>query len=869
MSLLQKLRKSFAPDREIDDELAFHIDEKTHDLIAGGMAPDAARNAAQRAFGNPALLRDQTRDADTFAWLDAIRRDLTIAVRSLARRKGLTITAILSLAIGIGATTALFGFADPVFLRPLPIPHPEEVVAIAETNHGERSGSNALRMADWAAQVPGFSAVGGYYSESSILTGEGSPVRLHVLRSFGKFLAVLGEQPTLGRPFTDQEERGLGEPVALLSARIWKSRYHADPSTIGRVLRLNGTATTVIGVLPEGARYPEAIDVLTPAPITVQKSSRRAGFLQVIARMKPGISKERIQSELQTVAARLAAAYPATDANRAAHAVGLQEDAGQDARRPVLLLFGTAALVLLIACVNVASLLLARAVERQRETSIRLALGASRGSLLGHYLSESFVLSLAGGLGGLALGKLGFTVLLRFLPKGLDLPAPATFDWRVAFFGLAAALVSGLVFGWAPAWEAAFRTRLSHLRTGTRTTTGLGGLWARRFLVAAQVALSVLLLVAVGLSAKSLYLIREMPLGIAPASLLTMQINFAWDTPPARLEGFSTRVLDELRGTPGVISVGMVDRLPLGGGTQSGPVGIRGVELSPELQARQVDYRSYKGDYFRAAGISFLAGREPRTRATDAGPGEVVVNEALARRFFPNGDALGRSLTTNPKPRAGQSSEYYEITGIVSDVRVTPTQTEQPAEVFLPSRESYWPYQNYIVKAAGDPTMLARAAREAVKRVDPNQLIDKIAPMRDEISGASSDRQIRLWLLGCFGVIAMILAAIGLYGVLASDVAQRTNEIGIRMALGADPRRIARDMVLRGLVIAGVGIAVGLAAALLLGRVVASFLYGVEPGDPMVLAGVVCLLAGVAAGASYLPARRAAGVDPVVALRHD
>jgi predicted permease len=834
----------------IAEELLFHLEEKTRENMNAGMDHAAARESAMRSFGNQSLFGDSMRDVDVLLWLDHLRRDMLHAVRGLARRPGLAFTVIASLALGIGAVTALFSFADAVFLRPLPFPHPEQILAIDESKKGEPSNSNPVRMKDWAAQVPSLTAVGGYYGEGLVLTGEGSPVRLQTLRAFGSLMDALGIVPVLGRGFTPEEQASLGEPVILLGNQVWRSLYHADTKVPGRVLHLNGAAYTVIGVLPPDLRFPDPVDAIVPAPPGLRDASRRSGFLSIVARRKPDVTLAQVQAQLSTVAQRLAKQFPATDKDRSAQAVPLQRELGADARSPILLLFGAAALLLLIACVNVASLLLSRAVERKKESSIRISLGAGRAVLIRQFLAESLVLSLAGGVFGLLAGKLAMTGLMHLMPSDLALPAAPEYNWRAALFALFVSLASGLFFGWAPAWQAAH----ARLTESYRATSSASGLWTRKFLVMGQVALSVLLLVAVGLVAKSLYRIESSPLGFQSASVLTAQINFPWDTSPARLAGYSNRALETLGDLPGVAAVGMVDRLPLKGATQTGPITVRGAELPEELKEKAIDQRAIKGEYFRAAGIPILAGR------ADLRPLEAVVNRTLERRYFPLGGVIGRQISTNAK-------QYFTIVGVVGDVRVETTQTGQPAEMFILADDTYWPLQNYVIRAVGDPSTIAASVRQALLRADPNQMIDKITSMNSALHETSSSERTRVWLLGTFAAIALLLAAIGLYGVLSSDVAQRRVEIGIRLALGAESGGILSRMVSQGVLLAAAGLAAGLVAALLLTRLVKSFLYGVAPTDPLVFGAVALLMIVIAAAASWIPALRASRVDPAIALR--
>lgn len=862
----------------IAEEQEFHIEQRTRDNIARGLSPAEARADAVRRFGNTALLRDRTLDADRLAGLDALVRDTRLAVRMLSRRRGFAVAAVCSLALGIGANSAIFSIVDAVLLRPLPLPAADRLVVIEESENGEESGSNPARMADWARQVKDLVAAAGFYGEGLVLTGLGEPVRLDAVRTVGRPLAVLGIRPLLGREFTPAEEAGLGDRVALVGKGAWHRRFGGDPKLLGRTLRLSGEPFLVIGILPDGLGYPEDMELLIPAPPDVQQASRQSGFLKVVARMKPEATLAGLQAQLDTVATRLAKQYPDSDAGRAARPVLLQEDQNRSARQPLLVLLGTAALVLLIACVNIASLLLARAAERQRESSIRSALGAGRGGLVRLYLVESLLLAVAGGGLGLLLAQVSLAALKSLLPADTPRLASAQLDFRVIGFGLFLSLLCGLAFGLAPAWQASRQRPGAGLRDGRRSGTSAGSLRTRRLLVAAQVTLSVVLLVGVGLLARSLSAMRGVPLGFQPGPVLTVKINFPWDTPPERLESFYSEALQGFAALPGVRAVGLVDRLPFEGGSQSGPIAVDGRPLSPRLAEKAVSHRATSAGYFRALGIPLRSGRFLRERAGEGGPREALVNEALVKTYFPAGDALGRRITFDVKPEKGEPPVWFEVVGVVGDVRLSADQDEPVPEVFMLTRDTYWPMACFVLRADGQETegtaasaasLLAPAARQVVHRIDRELVIDEIATLDEQVERATADSGVRVLLLAGFAAVALWLASLGLYGVLASDVGRRTHEIGVRLALGADSDRVALSVVGQGLSIVLAGLCLGLCGAVALGRWLGAFLFGVSPMDLPVLVAVSVVMLTVAGVASYLPALRAAEVDPGIALRHE
>ncbi|HKV13274.1 MAG TPA: ABC transporter permease [Thermoanaerobaculia bacterium] len=849
----------------IAEEQEFHIEMRTRDNVARGMSPAEARADAVRRFGNTALLRDKTLDADRLFWADALVRDLRLAVRTLAKRRGLALTAVLSLALGIGANSAIFSIVDAVILRPLPLPDPDRLVVIEESKNGEFSGSNPARLADWAREVADLEAAAGFYGEGLVLTGQGDPARLHAIRTVGKPLAVLGIQPIAGRGFTPEEENGLGARVAMVGEGTWHRRFGGDPKILGRTLRLSGEPFLVIGIVPDRVGYPEDLELLIPAPLDVQQASRQAGFLGIVGRMKPGAALPGLQAQLDTVAARLAKQYPDSDAGRSARPVLLQEEQSRGARLPLLVLLGTAALVLLIACVNIASLLLARAAERQREASIRAALGSGRGGLIRLYLVESLVLAFAGGALGVLLAQVSLATLKGLLPADTPRLASAELDLRVVGFSLVLSLLCGLAFGLAPAWQSARQLPGAGLRDGRRAGTSASGLKTRRLLVATQVTLSVVLLVGVGLLARSLFAMRGVPLGFEPSSVLTVEVDFPWDTPKTRLASFSTQALEGFAALPGVESAGFADRLPFEGGSQSGPVAIDGRPLSPQLAEAQVSHRAASAGYFAAMGIPLVSGRF----LSPDGPKQALINETLARTYFPDGGAVGRRLTFDVKPEKGEAPVWFEIAGVVGDVRLTADQSEPMPEVFVLPRDTYWPLLRFALRTRGDAAALAPAVRQVVRRLDSGLVIDGISTLDEKVALATADSSVRVRLLGGFAVLALWLACLGLYGVLSSDVGQRTHEIGVRLALGADSDRVARAVVWQGLSIVLGGLVLGLFGAAALGRSLRALLFGVQPVDGPVLLMVSAVMVTVAFLASYLPAHRAAGVDPGIALRHE
>jgi putative ABC transport system permease protein len=765
------------------------------------------------------------------------------SIRSLSRRPWLAVTIILTLALGIGATTAIFSIADAVLLKPLPLKAPDRLIVIQESKRGRPSNGNPARLEDWRTQVPGLESAAGFYTERVVLTGRGDAERISALRSFGPILSVLGIEPRTGRASTNDE--------VLLSDEFWRRRFGGE-SILGQTLDLDGKPYTIAGILPPEAAYPERVDVFVPASIELQHASRKASFLPTIARMKPGARLAEVQAQIATVADRLRRLYPATDGDLSARAIPLLESDTTEARLPVLALLGAVGLVFLTACINVAGLLLARASERRKETSIRVSLGATRFDLIRLYLNESLILSACGCAVGLALAAFAIDGMKAILPTDLPRLSSATLDWRVMTFATGVSLLCAMIFGIVPAWQAARRPKL-------RDTNAFP---LRRAMVAAQVALSVILLVAAGLLGESFLKMRRAPLGFQPANVLTVNISFPWDAPDTRVQQFRTQALENFAAIPGVISAGWGDRLPFNGGTQSGPIAIRNRDLPPALREQETYHRAASDTYFQAIGIPLLSGRLFRE-----GKPEAVINQTLANKFFPEGGAIGQYLTFDTKPKPNRAPQWIEIVGIVGDVRQNSTDLLPPAEAYLPGSQLSWPLSSFVLRVQGEPNAMIGSVREAVRRIDPNQVIDSTSAMNNVLDANLREPRLQWWLVMGFALTALGLTVLGIYGVLSSDIVQRRREIGIRIAVGAEPRRVLRMMIRRGLWTVVPGIAIGLAGAAALTRFVAGLLFGVSPFDGVVFAAVALTLAVTGLIASYFPARRAASIDPVEALR--
>lgn len=788
----------------------------------------------------------------------ALLRDVQHAARGLSRRPGFFATALASLALGIGANSAIFSVVDSALLRPLPLPASDRLIVVKEFKGAESSGGNPQRLRDWATQVDVFQSAGAYYGETLVWQGIGDPIRLQAARTFGDILAVLSVTPAIGRPFTPQERQGLGSPVCLLSHSAWLRHFSRDPNVLNRAINLSGAQFTIIGVMPPELKYPEDVDLWSPGPAEVQNAPRSAGFLDTVGRLRPGATLALAQTQLDTVAARLSRQYPATDANLRATAVLLQDEISSEARLPLLVLLGAAGFVLLLACVNLTNLLLARATERAREASIRAALGAGRGGLMRLFLIESALLAAAGAALSLLVAMAGIDLLKAILPEELPLLATASLDLRVLTFTALLALSCALLFGLAPAWRASRANVVAGLKEGgPRATAVRRDSWFRGLLVVAQVSLSVILVIGASLLAITFRQLRQTPLGFQPDHVLTVLIEQPWNTAKPEIDRFQNALLERFRTIPGVRIAGFVDRLPLEGGSQTGPVQVQGRTLPPTLQTASAGHRAYSGDYFQAMNIPLLQGAWPSRKD------QVLVNRTFVDRYLPGINPIGQQVTFDRK-----NVKWLEIAGVIGDIRKT---VDRPAdaEVFSDMTTVYWPMARFALRAQGNPAALVRAVRQEIRAVDPGFIPTAIRTMQEGVDRSISGQRTRASLIAAFALVALLLACVGIYGLLAGDVARRRQEIGLRIALGARPADIFSLTMRRGLRLAAAGLLLGLAGAFALSGALRSLLYGVHPNNPLVYAAAALLALAASALASLLPARRAIRIDPITSLRHE
>lgn len=873
---------------EVEDEISFHLEERVRELTARGMDPEAARDEALREFGDvrearaelEEIGRRRVRKEARTGWWSDLRQDVRYAWRGLLRSPAFTLVATLTLALGIGATTAIYTVVDAVLLRSLGVPDAEQLVVLRERERSDqgpliRNGTVApANFFDWEAQARSFASMAYFVQWPQNLTGGGEPQEAQVQLVSANFFSTLGVRPLLGRGFRPEEDDPQGEPIAggdvvVLSYGLWQSRFGGDPGLVGKTIQVNDEPLTVVGVMGPDFRVLDSKPDLW-MPLAIRKGDRESmgRFLTAVGRLKPGVAPERAREEMAGIARRLEAAYPEKNALRDVLVTPLREDVVGEVRPALLVLLGAVAMLLLIACTNVANLLLGRASTRRQEIAVRLSLGATRGRLVRQLLAESLVLSLVGGGVGVAAAALGTRALVRSLPQSIQLPRldAVAVDARVLAFALGVTLLTGILFGLAPALLSSRADPQVSLRDGGRGNTGgRSSLRLRGALVVVEVALALMLLVGAGLLLRSFQQLRAVDTGMRPEGVLTLRMSLssdAYGTPEAQ-QGFVARLLPSLAGLPGVQAVGTVSHLPLTEG-KMGHSAYRADRPKPaESEETGVDFRVVGGDYFQAQGIRLVRGRTFDSRDNAGSAAAFVVNEALAGKLFPGEDPIGKRLAY---PWFDGDVEG-EIVGVVEDVRETSV-TAEPAPA-LHRAFSQMPdgTLHVMVRSTGDPMALAGPAREAVRRLDPNLPVASVRSMESVVAEATARPRMSSYLLAGFAAVALLLAAVGLYGVISYGVAQRRGEIGVRVALGADRGSILGLIVRQGMVLTAIGLAVGLAGALALTRLLRSLLYGVSAADPVTFLAVPLVLAAAALLASYLPANRAARTDPATALR--
>jgi predicted permease len=919
---VRSLFRKTAVERELDEELRFHLEKQIERNVAAGMSATEARYAALRAFGGVEQIKEECRDARGVNLIETTLQDVRYGLRQLRRNPGFTLVAALTLALGIGPNTAIFSVVNAVLLRPLPYKDPNQLVEISEKYPKRGLDFFAVAPAnflDWQQQNHVFEsmAVFGVFSYQYYLGGEGQPEKVRGRRVSVSFFPLLGVHPILGRTFLPEED-GPGHRVVVLTYAFWQRRFGSDPKVVGRQITLNGESYTVIGVMPKGfqtltKRYSEEQreHLWLSNPFESDAPTERRGKrMAAIARLKPGVSLAQAQAEMDTIARRLEQAYPKTNNGWGVNVRPLSNEVGKEFRPALLLLMGATGLVLLIACVNVASLLLARGVTRQRELAVRNTLGASRLRLIRQLLTESVLLTtLGGGLGAL-LAVASVPALIALSPAGVPRLDEARVDVMALVFTLAVSVLTGVLCGLVPTLESSRPDLNEALKEGSRgATTGLAQQRTQRLLVVGEIALALVLLAGAGLVIRSFLRLHSQDLGFDPKNVLTAQLSlppskyaeltqptadappatasFKWWTVSPNMAAFVRQVVERLEHLPGVESAGVVNFPPLGIGWGA-QFGIEGVSpLPPDPRGWKPGpgalYRGIGGDYFQTMGIPLDDGRYFTRQESETGAPVAIINRRLARNFFPRGDAIGRHLRVSESYVEENKERLLEIVGVVGNVNngwPSPEEWKaakytiympfnQQARTFVDWQIGFRLHASFVVRTASNPAGIYAAMRQAIWEVDGDQPIDDLTTMQEFVSDKDGQRRFCALVLGILAGVAFVLATVGVYGVMSYSVSQRTHEIGVRRALGAEPGDILRPVLTRGAVLSLSGVALGLAGSLSLTSLLANFLYGVSPTDLLTLAGVALLLMAVALLACYIPARRATKVDPMVALRYE
>jgi putative ABC transport system permease protein len=806
--------------------------------------------------------------------------EIRFALRQLRKSPAFTFIAILTLALGIGANTAIFSVVNAVLLRPLPYKTPDQLVMIWEASKKDDIDKEPLSFPnfnDYRQQAQSFDGVGGFTNTAPILSaGDGEPERLTGAAVIGDFFSVLGIEPVMGRKFLPEENEDGKNRVVILSHAFWQRRFGADPKLVGQQITLNGNQYTVIGVMAPAFQDPVATakrpaELWVPLAITEgMRNSRRGDFLQVVARLKPNVSADQARAELQGIAKRLEQQYPDTNTGWLSFLVPLHEELTGNIRPALLILLGAVAFLLLIACANVANLLLARASARQREIAVRSALGASRARIIRQLLTENLILSLAGGAAGLLLAFWGTQALLAISPGNIPRLQSIGIDPQVLLFTIGISLTTGVLFGLAPAVIVSKLNLNDTLKEGGRSSAeGAGGRRVRNGLAIAEIALSLILLVGAGLLIRSFLRLQEVKPGFNPDNILTAQLSLpvAKYAENQQVVNFYDQLLERLAQQPGVKSVSLTNGLPMGGGGDFLAFFVEGKPIARTDRVPDAESRTIGSDYFRTMEIALRRGRFLSEQETQDAPRAAVINEALAKKYFAGEDPIGKRITFGD-PQAADAT-WWNIVGIIADVRQSSLDKDAYPQIFRVYKQNPSRGMTVVMRTAGEPTSMANTLRQEVWSLDRQQPLHNVRTLEQVLADSIARPRFNTLLITILAGVALVLAAVGIYGVISYSVTQRTHEIGVRMALGASSGNVLRLVVGHGMFLAGIGLAVGVVGAFAVTRIMGSLLYGVSASDPLTYIVLVALLGFIALVASYIPARRAMRVDPVVALRNE
>jgi predicted permease len=878
MSLLQNISAGFRGlfrreqmDHDLDQEIRSHVELLADERIREGMSPDEARRAARIELGGLEQVKEEVRAVRAGAWLDITLQNIRFGARMLRKSPGFTAVAVLTLALGIGANTAIFSVVDTALLRSLPFPNADRTVwvwgSIGTMTDGAVSPPDFL---DYRAMTRSFDNFSAFHAQLVNLSADGSARQVQGAIVSAGFFETLGAKAYLGRTFSTSDEQGTIPQTVVLSYGFWQSQFGGNMSVIGKTVTVEGGQATIIGIMPADFDYsPLRVEAWFPisflSPTTLQRPSR---YLRVIGSLKPGVTLAQAQSDLDTIASRLGEEYPSSNEGSHTRLEPMRDAVVGSTRSPLLVLSGAVALILLIACVNIANLFLSRNSARQKEIAIRFALGASQWRITTQLLTEGVLLGLMGGVVGIVLAVAGMDLLRSFAPADIPFLETTRLDSSLLAFAAILSIATGILFGIVPAVMARRGLVGDALREGGRSSRAKGSLRLQNVLVVCEVLLSTTLLIGAGLLLNSLWRMIHVRPGFDSTSVFTSHLLLPTNTyaeESRRIEFFHA-LLEKIRTLPGVRGAGAINSLPLGGHNNQD---YFTTALSPPQVPQDSDLaeaRLITGDYFQAMRIPLLQGRVFTEQDQPNSQLVVIVNEPFVRRYFPDGDAVGKHLLVYQGAPGFLEREIIGIVGGTSDISL---QSVPPAIMYAAYSQSPSFEMNIVVRADGDPGPLAPLIRSSVASIDQDQALSAFQTMQDIANGSVAWTRFNALLLGAFGGIALMLTAAGIYGVISYSVAQRTHEIGIRLALGAERDGVFWLILLRGMKGVIVGLALGIASAASLTKVVTSQLYGVKATDPVTIASVIAVLGLVALVACYVPARRATKVDPMIALRYE
>jgi putative ABC transport system permease protein len=878
---LRALRQRDTVINDIDREMRSHLDLQTEANIKGGMLPLEARQQALRSFGKVERAVDAAYDVKGGGVFETVMQDVRYGARMLTKHKAFTAVAVITLALGIGANTAIFSVVNELLLRPLVYRDAERIVMLWEvTPEGRRQNTTSrANFRAWRDQSSSFTQLAAFTDQRFNLTGDGEPEELSVQMATPEIFKVLGVDPLLGRTFLAEDDGAGKSPVAVLSYALWQRRFGGQSSVVGQPITLNGEKFTIIGVMPasfqfhikhrSGTGRPAELWTILPMPIG-PGANERGRFLSVVARLKDGVAVEQAGAELRTIEARLSDEAPQFNKNYSAEVLPLREQFFGSVRRPLWLMLGAVGFVLLIACANVANLLLSLATSREKEIALRAALGARRGRIVRQLLTESLLLALLGSALGLGFAWIGIKALVAISPRDLISLQSVGLNVSVLLWTFGVSLLTGIVFGLAPALHISRLNLNDSLKEGGKSESAQAG-GSRRLrsaLVVSEIALAVVLLASAGLLIKSFVRLQQVDRGFNTDNILTMVVRLpdAGYSKDPQIVNFFVQAMERIRSLPSVRSAGVINFLPLYGGLGSATgFKIEGRPEPPPGQGPSTDVRVVDAGYFETMGIPLLRGRNFSNLELREPRRVILINEALARKHFANEDPIGKRLDV----AMFENPIWCEVIGVVGNVRYDSLIDESPPAVYFAHPDLAYSFMTLVIRTDGDPASIAPAVQREIRGLDPNQPVSDVRTMDQVMSEWVSRSRFNTLLLGLFAALATLLSAVGIFGVMNYSVALRTRELGLRLAVGAQPRQVLLLVLKQGLLLTVLGVVVGLAAALALTRLLSGLLFGVEAFDLSTFTTISLLLIAVSLLACYIPARRAMRIDPLRALRYE